>query len=193
MSTIFFCSHKPEKYSTEKWRHVFSQWYDAGVPFIGDKGVKNIIKAIHPKDYNKYIKGQPFITREEWMMVWKALIFAKEGEYREINLQIADQIKGNKNSNSVRTLGRQIKGYDEEVWKKIRYDVVMNGNYLQFSQNEVMKKVLIDTNDRQIVESASYDAIWGCGYGEHNAEANRKNWGLSLLGTAIMQVRELIK
>jgi len=192
MSTIFFCSHKPEKYATEKWRHVFSQWYDAGVPFIGGKGITSIMKTINLEDYNKYIKGQSFDTREEWMMLWKALIFAHD-ENREINLQIADKIKGNKNPNTVRTLGRQIKGYDEEVWKKLRYGVVLEGNYLQFTQNEEMRKVLLSTNNREIVEAASYDSIWGVGYAEHNAEANRQTWGLSLLGTAIMQVREMIK
>ena len=173
-------------------RHVFSQWYDSGVPFIGNSGLNNISKAIKPEDYNKYIFKQPFITREEWMMVWKALIFAKD-EYRDINLEIVDKIKGNKSPATIKTLGRQIKGYNEEIWKKIRYDVVLTGNYLQFSQNGVMKKILLVTGNREIVESASYDSIYGIGYSENDAEANRKNWGLNLLGTAIMQVRELIK
>jgi len=192
MTTIFFCSHKPEKYTTESWRHVFSQWYDAGVPFIGDKGIKNIMKAIAKEDYIKYIKDQPFTTREEWMMLWKALIFAKD-DYREVNLEIANDIKGNKSPKMVRLLGRKLKGYDEEVWKQWRYDIVLNGNYLQFTQNDQMKKILLETGNREIVEAASYDRIWGVGYAEHNAESNRQKWGLSLLGKALMQVRELIK
>jgi len=108
MSTIFFCSHKPEKYATEKWRHVFSQWYDAGVPFIGGKGLKNISKAIDPDDYNKYILNQPFITREEWMMLWKALIFAKD-DYRDVNLEIANDIKNNKSPKNVQDVGEKNK------------------------------------------------------------------------------------
>jgi len=192
MSTIFFCSHKPEKYATEKWRHVFSQWYDAGVPFIGGKGLKNISKAIDPDDYNKYILNQPFITREEWMMLWKALIFAKD-DYRDVNLEIANDIKNNKSPKMCRMLGRKIKGYDEDIWSKWRYDVVLNCNYLQFTQNEAMKKILLESGTRQICEASSYDAIWGIGYAENNAEANRQKWGLNLLGTCLMQIRELIK
>jgi predicted NAD-dependent protein-ADP-ribosyltransferase YbiA (DUF1768 family) len=34
-----------------------------------------------------------------------------------------------------------------------------------------------------------YDRIWGVGYGEKDAEANRQKWGQNLLGKAITRVR----
>jgi len=120
------------------------------------------------------------------------LIFAKD-DYRDVNLEIANDIKNNKSPKMCRMLGRKIKGYDEDIWSKWRYDVVLNCNYLQFTQNEAMKKILLESGTRQICEASSYDAIWGIGYAENNAEANRQKWGLNLLGTCLMQIRELIK
>jgi hypothetical protein len=37
------------------------------------------------------------------------------------------------------------------------------------------------------------DRIWGVGFGEKNAENRRKDWGLNLLGKALMTVRERIR
>lgn len=193
MSTIFFCSHKPEKYQSEPWRHVFSQWYDAEVPFIGKEGPEDVSNAIHIRDFKKYFLNQPFNTREEWMMLWKALIFAK-GENRDHNIEVANKIKGNKSPKIIKELGRKVKGYDENVWNEWKSKIVMNGNYLQFSQNETMKKILLETGDRLICEASPYDAVWGIGLGEEKAKiTDESKWGQNLLGKSIMQVRELIK
>lgn len=191
MSTIYFCSHNQEKYKTESWRHVFSQWYDAGVPFIGNNGIYDLTEIIELDDYNNFIQNKPFNMREEWMMVWKALIFAN-GINRENNLKVANQIIGNKNPNAIKSLGKKVTGYDETTWNLWKYKVVVNGNYLQFSQNKTMKKILLETGERSICEASPYDAIWGIGYGESNAEANRTKWGENLLGKAIMEVRDKI-
>src|ERR1700724_3786610 len=91
MTTIYFQSHISAKYKTEKWRCMFSQWYDAGDHFLGKQGIHDLTPAIAQEDYDKYINNQSFNTREEWMMVWKSLIFAK-GVHRETNLNIADQM-----------------------------------------------------------------------------------------------------
>ncbi len=39
-------------------------------------------------------------------------------------------------------------------------------------------------------QSSPEDRIWGIGYDAENAEANRSDWGLNLLGKAITKVRE---
>jgi hypothetical protein len=37
------------------------------------------------------------------------------------------------------------------------------------------------------------DKIWGIGFGEKNAEANKEKWGQNLLGIALMNVRMRIR
>lgn len=192
MSTIFFCSHQESKYNTEKWRHIFSQWYNAGTSFIGQsKGVYGLEEFISIGDLNNFVIGKKFSTREKWMMYMKALIFAKN-EYRNPNLQMAEEIMNIDDPKTIRALGRKITGYDEKIWNDCKYEIVVNGNYLQFSQNKEMKEILLATGNREIVEAAYYDCVWGCGFSESDAETNRVNWGSNLLGKALEEVRRIL-
>ncbi|KAI1198075.1 DUF1768-domain-containing protein [Nemania serpens] len=52
------------------------------------------------------------------------------------------------------------------------------------------RDVLLATGDRELVEASPRDRIWGIGFGAKNAGANRRRWGLNLLGKCLMEVRE---
>jgi predicted NAD-dependent protein-ADP-ribosyltransferase YbiA (DUF1768 family) len=42
-------------------------------------------------------------------------------------------------------------------------------------------------------QASPEDRIWGVGYDLENAEANRSDWGLNLLGKAISKVRQQLQ
>ncbi|KAI9887787.1 MAG: hypothetical protein M1823_000428 [Watsoniomyces obsoletus] len=92
-------------------------------------------------------------------------------------------------------LGRRVANFDEDVWKTQRCHLVREGNYYKFTaavdegDREMLKKVLLETGDKEIVEASPRDRIWGIGFGGKNAPANRHRWGLNLLGKALMEVR----
>ena len=92
-------------------------------------------------------------------------------------------------------LGRQIKHFDEQIWLEQRFDIVVKGNYLKFSQNPELKQFLLNTSYRVIVEASPVDPIWGIGMAaDHRDAANPKRWkGLNLLGFALMQVRDQLE
>ncbi|KAK4449314.1 N-glycosidase R617 [Podospora aff. communis PSN243] len=52
-----------------------------------------------------------------------------------------------------------------------------------------LRGLLLATGDEEIVEASPMDKIWGIGFGERKAEANRERWGLNLLGKALVKVR----
>lgn len=52
------------------------------------------------------------------------------------------------------------------------------------------RDVLLATGDRELVEASPRDRIWGIGFGAKNAGANRRRWGLNLLGKSLVEVRE---
>ena len=184
---VYFCSHSEAKYSTEKWRCIFSQWYPQN--FVGKESIHDLTKIIDTNDFEKYIKNNTFSTREKWMMICKCLMFAK-GVHKAKNIELLEtKLIIENNPATIKKLGRKIQGFDEQIWQQYREQVVENGNYLQFSQNEQMRKILLDTQNREIVEASNYDAIWGIGFSENDAEANRSEWGLNLLGKALMKVR----
>ena len=65
-------------------------------------------------------------TAEQYMMSQKALLFGDEDIYQKI-MNAGDP-------GAYKALGRMISGFDEELWKSRRTDIVINGNMAKFSQ-----------------------------------------------------------
>ena len=125
-----------------------------------------------------------FNCAEQFMMYYKAICFK--------DTIIAEKILASNNPRDQKALGRDVKNYRDSDWNKVRQDVVWIGNYLKFTQNEELKKRLLDTEDKLLVEASPYDRIWGIGYEAHEAMANVNNWGQNLLGKTITNVRDFI-
>ncbi len=108
---------------------------------------------------------------------------------------LAQCILEESNPIKIKRYGRKVKNFDEVQWSKIRYDIMKKAVYEKFSQNKDLKKILIDTNDKILVEASPFDKIWGIGMGEKNAKITHPdNWkGNNLLGKIIMEVREELK
>jgi ribA/ribD-fused uncharacterized protein len=126
-----------------------------------------------------------FTSCEQYMMYNKAKYFKDDINANKIIKESAP-IK-------IKMLGRQVKGFNEDEWKKVREDIVYKGNYLKFSQNPDLKLLLLATKDKILVEAAPNDAIWGIGFNSENALNNKNKWGLNLLGKALMKVRNDLK
>lgn len=56
-----------------------------------------------------------------------------------------------------------------------------------------LKRWLLATEERELVEASPMDRIWGVGFAEKNAGANRHRWGQNLLGKALMVVRTRLR
>jgi len=52
-----------------------------------------------------------------------------------------------------------------------------------------LRKMLLATGERELVEASPLDRIWGIGFKESEAERNRYRWGENLLGWALVHVR----
>jgi len=89
-------------------------------------------------------------------------------------------------------LGREVKGFVKKEWDAIARDVVYKGNYAKFTQNEDLKKTLLDTVGTTLVEASPYDGIWGIKLAEEDPRAqSRDTWlGLNWLGETLTKVRE---
>lgn len=93
-------------------------------------------------------------------------------------------------------LGRQVKGFNADIWKQHCKEIVYEGNFLKFTQNKDLNKLLIETAGSTLVECSLFDTIWGNGLAidDPNVE-NRAMWrGTNYLGEILTQLRdELIK
>lgn len=130
------------------------------------------------------IDTDTYCCMEQYMMAEKAKLF-KDNETLE-------KIMKSNHPKQMKDLGRKVKNFDEELWIKKRYSIILNGNYAKFIQNEDLREFLIKTKDRILVEASPYDKIWGIGMAadDQNIE-NPLFWkGSNLLGFALMEVRD---
>lgn len=124
------------------------------------------------------------------MMHQKAVLFAPDDP---VTAQILSPTGPVPEPRKLKALGRKVPNFDDNVWRAERFATVVEGNYLKFTQNPKLKRRLLDTGTRELVEASPRDRIWGVGFGAKNAEKNRAKWGANLLGKALMEVRERIR
>ncbi|KZV88237.1 DUF1768-domain-containing protein [Exidia glandulosa HHB12029] len=124
-------------------------------------------------------------TAEHWMMTEKARLFGDE--------DIRAQILAVSDPNKVKALGRKIANFDEKVWEENRLRIVEEGNELKFRQDDNLREKLLATGDKILVEASPQDRIWGIGYPQKTALLHKDEWGLNLLGQALMNVRAKLR
>ena len=130
------------------------------------------------------IEDEIFNCNEQYMMAKKAKLFGDEYAYQMI-------MKSN-NPAVQKSWGRKVKNFDKDKWEAIARDVVYDANYAKFTQHEDLRKQLIDSGDKIIVEGSPTDCIWGVGLScDDPGIFDPKNWrGTNWLGESIMKVRE---
>jgi len=124
---------------------------------------------------------------EQRMMHKKALVFK--------DYETADKIMNSTEPSDHKKLGRLVKDFDENKWNNVADKIVEEANYCKFSQNLNLKKLLLDSGDKYIVECSPYDKIWGNGLNitdTLNTPIDKWN-GTNRLGLALMRVRDRLK
>ena len=121
---------------------------------------------------------------EQYMMAEKARIFGDE--------EVRAQILATDSPETIKKLGREVKGFDSEVWNQHKFNVVVKGNLAKFSQNPPLMEFLKKTGSAVLVEASPYDKVWGIGMkeGDKDIEDAEKWFGINLLGFALMVVRD---
>ncbi|RDG38294.1 NADAR family protein [Streptomyces corynorhini] len=143
----------------------FSQWWPA--PFTVD--------------------GVEYATAEHWMMARKARLFGdEEAEHRAVTAA---------NPALAKRAGRLVRGFEESVWERERYGIVVAGSVHKFGQDAALRTFLLATGDRILIEASPMDRIWGIGLASDDERAHDPaRWrGLNLLGFALMEARERLR
>jgi ribA/ribD-fused uncharacterized protein len=132
------------------------------------------------------VDGARYSSAEHYMMAEKARLFADQ--------TTRERILAAASPGSVKALGRLVQGFVEDRWVHARFDIVVAGNVAKFGQNEDLRRFLLATRKRVLVEASPKDRIWGIGMGVDNEKAtNPELWrGQNLLGFALMAAREIL-
>ncbi|OWP85568.1 hypothetical protein BWK60_13430 [Flavobacterium covae] len=135
---------------------------------------------------NFIIDNITFNSAEQWMMYSKAKLFNDT----EKMLEIINE----PNASNQRKLGRQIKGFKEDVWIEKREEIIYAGNLAKFAQNVELRLFLKNTEKMILAEASPVDLIWGIGFSINDLERfdNIKWKGINLLGKILMEIRDKI-
>lgn len=128
-----------------------------------------------------------FCCMEQFMMAQKAELFGDK--------ESLQQILECKDPRQIKALGQKVRSFDQTLWDKAKYSIVLNGNWCKFSQNRQLRDFLLSTGDSVLAEASPYDRIWGIGLSADSPDAqNPLKWrGKNLLGFALMEVRDEIR
>jgi ribA/ribD-fused uncharacterized protein len=146
-------------------KHVLSQWWPATFS----------------------VDGCTYATAEHYMMAQKAELFGDQ--------ETLAAILSSPGPSQAKSLGRRVRGYDEERWIAHRFDTAVRGNLAKFDQSPELEDWLLATGDTVLVEASPVDRIWGIGLAANDPRAeDPSNWpGLNLLGFALMKARHSLR
>jgi ribA/ribD-fused uncharacterized protein len=174
---LFFYGSRGEK-------GIYSQWH--GIDFTTTPSALSYLRT---PENEILFAGLPdlieFTNAEQYMMLAKAIYFN--------DIDSKDQILVTTSPKVVKDLGRNVQGFSLEGWLQVREQIGEEGNWEKFRQNARLKKQLLSTGDKMIVEASSRDRVWGIGYEAGKALTNINNWGLNLLGKSLVKVRERLR
>lgn len=120
-------------------------------------------------------------TSEKLFMQQKAVVF---GDYDTLL-----KINKSKSPMDCKRLGRKVKGFDLDTWDKCKYAAMLTALDWKYRLCSDFRKALHASKDKILVEASPEDRIWGIGFHEDNAEGNEDDWGMNLLGKALMEIR----
>ena len=147
-----------------------------------------------------YINGRRYHTAEQYMMSEKALLFGDIDSYKEIMNEEDPAL--------CKKLGRQVKNFDETIWKKCNREIIFNANVGKFLSDKNFADALKSTGDSVIIEASPTDDIYGAGLAKEDLISDDgtllvppQNWHMedsdfqakNELGFVLMAVREYFK
>ncbi|WP_103532777.1 NADAR family protein [Streptomyces sp. SM11] len=180
-----FWGHRPRPDGRLGGRASLADHAGPREPGLVRKGGPHCLSQWWPSPFT--VDGVTYASAEHWMMAGKARLFGDpEAERAAVSA---------KSPAAAKKAGRLVRGFDEDVWIRERFALVVAGSVHKFGQDPELGGYLLGTGDRVLVEASPLDRIWGIGLA---ADDERVEWpqqwrGLNLLGFALMEARERLR
>lgn len=156
--------------------------YEKHVAFWGS-AFSNFFPCQFEKD------GRKWISSEQYFMARKALQFGDQEAY--------EKILATTHPRDAKKIGRTVKGFDSNIWDAVCEEVMHDGVFAKFSQNEDLKNFLLDKEfeGKGFIEGSPFDSIWGVKirYDDPRIDDETQWDGLNLLGKVLDRVREELR
>lgn len=192
---------KPPVNRKDRFKENMSEINNDGYNYLSERDIELKIKALEQYEFfwksrspfsqwylsDFTIDGIAFNSAEQYMMHSKAMLFEDE--------DIAYDVLRESDPREQKRFGRLVRNFNLQLWEASCSAIVERGNKAKFSQDENLKRILLDTYPKTLVEASPYDVIWGIGLEEDDPMAwDCKTWrGQNLLGKALTKVRDELK
>ena len=146
------------------------------------------------------VSGVSYASAEHWMMARKARLFD--------DAEAEDRVLAAGHPAEAKKAGRLVRGFDEAVWERERFGIVVEGSVHKFAAHPELGEFLLATGERSeigvppaegwgrvLVEASPVDRVWGIGLAaDDEAASDPERWrGPNLLGFALMEARERLR
>ncbi|GMT10907.1 hypothetical protein PFISCL1PPCAC_2204, partial [Pristionchus fissidentatus] len=127
-----------------------------------------------------------FSCVEQFYMFMKAAVFD--------DIDTAEDVMKERNPKRMKSLGKNVKGFQQQRWDQLSPQVMKKALTAKFSQNEKLRRYLFLTQGSQMVEASPMDTVWGIGLPMDSPDAiNPRRWrGTNRLGKIMTEVREAL-
>ncbi|MGW0120902.1 NADAR family protein [Streptomyces sp. NPDC003327] len=180
MNTIDTLTEQVRRGDRVKWLHFWGHR-----PHPDGRLTQSCLSQWWPSPFT--VDGVRYATAEHWMMAGKARLFGDaEAERAALDARTPAEAK---------KAGRLVRGFDDAVWERERFGVVVEGSVHKFASDESLRAYLLGTGTRVLVEASPLDRIWGIGLAADDRRAHDPSaWrGLNLLGFALMEARDRLR
>ena len=140
----------------------------------------------HP--LSNYYQSQLTYQNRKYSSIEQAYQYIKAIMFDD--LDAANQIMNADDAATSKRLNYQIKGFNQELWNRKRYDIMTNLVRAKFTQNPTLTDTLLATGEKKIAESGKH-RFFAVGLPiTHKDILNQNMWnGESKLGKILMSVR----
>ena len=130
--------------------------------------------------------GDNCVHLEQAFMLCKARLFG--------DIPAAQAVLATRAPAEAKAVGRSIAGFDQEIWDRVKFPLMVRLAVAKFSQAPMLLALLLATHPATLVEASPHDHVWGIGLSAAQAQVVAPaDWpGLNLLGQALMRARSLL-
>lgn len=148
-------------------------------------GKEAFLSNLHPATL--VVNGESYSSTEKYYQIKKAEHF-----HDDIT---ATKMKVLNDPAQIMKLGKNVKNFKQEEWETECRDVMMTANMAKYSQNPALRQALLDTGDKEILESSRHDTYWGTGLGLRSKHALTSTdfQGKNHMGQLLVLVRDHMK
>ena len=131
-----------------------------------------------------HVEDVLFHSVEQYFQYQKAVYF-KDTKTAALLLKECDPYK-------CKRLGKNVRPFKARKWNKVSVEIMYKGLYNKFSQNSDLKKKLLETENRKLIEESIYDTKWGSGWTRSKCVIRGGFPGENLMGETLMRVRKAL-